>query len=492
MSRPTGPLRHRLWVGVIAIVAVCAVAGYLAYDKLLARDIPIYADEAEHFKYGSVGNDGKTGLPYAIWVALPKVFSEHLPGPDGYASLGFRWEANRKQSDTPLGFSRARVGVERISINCAFCHVTTFRRTPDAPQEFVVAGSSNVMNIYGYINFLTACARDARFSPDVLLPAMEEEVRLSWLDRLLYRYLIIPTVKDGLLKQGTNFEWTAEHGRSPWGPGRIDPFNPVKFGMLQLPDDGSIGNSDIMPIWNLDARNAIRPDAPLHWDGRTDSIDEAVLSSALGDGMTAAEYDEQTRESLRRLTAFVRQTKPPASPHRPDPAAIDRGGDLYLTHCAECHDPGGARTASLIPVAEVQTDRHRADSWPQAAADAYNAYKGGRDWGFRRFRSTDSYVAVPLDGLWLRGPYLHNGSVPTLADLLEPPAQRPIAFIRGGEVLDPIRGGFVAPPCDPANPPKGEFCLDTKLPGNSNAGHVYGTELTPAEKADLLAYLLTF
>ena len=159
MSRPTGPLLHRLWVGVIAIVAVCAVAGYLAYDKLLARDIPIYADEAEHFKYGSVGNDGKTGLPYAIWVALPKVFSEHLPGPDGYASLGFRWEANRKQSDTPLGFSRARVGVERISINCAFCHVTTFRRTPDAPQEFVVAGSSNVMNIYGYINFLTACVR---------------------------------------------------------------------------------------------------------------------------------------------------------------------------------------------------------------------------------------------------------------------------------------------------------------------------------------------
>ena len=180
-----------------------------------------------------------------------------------------------------------------------------------------------------------------------------------------------------------------------------------------------------MPIWHLDARNAIRPDAPLHWDGRTDSIDEAVLSSALGDGMTAAEYGEQTQESLRRLTAFIRQTKPPPSPHRPDPAAVDRGSDLYMTHCAECHDAAGARAASLIPVAEVQTDKHRSDSWPQAAADAYNAYKGGRDWGFRRFRSTGSYVAVPLEGLWLRAPYLHNGSVPTLADLLAPPAERP-------------------------------------------------------------------
>jgi len=491
MSKPAGSRHRRLWIGAILIVTLCAVVGYLAHDKLIARDIPTYADDVEHFKYGSVGNDGKTGLPYAIWVALPKVFPDYLPGPGGYASLGFRWEAGREQSDTPLGFSRARVGVERISINCGFCHVTTFRRALDAPQEFVVAGASNVMDIYGYITFLTACARDARFSPDVLLPAMEEEVRLSGLDRLLYRYLIIPSVRTALLAQGEDFEWTNKHGRSPWGPGRTDPFNPVKFGMLQMPDDGTIGNSDIMPIWNLDARNAIRSDAPLHWDGRTDSIYEAVLSSALGDGMTAAEYDEQTQESLRRLEAFIRRTTPPASPHRPDTAAVDRGHGVYATHYAECHDPGGARTATLIPVAEVRTDKHRAESWPPAGADAYNAYKAGRDWGFRRFRSTGSYLAVPLEGLWLRGPYLHNGSVPTLADLLEPPAQRPVAFIRGGEVLDPDRGGFVAPPCDPANPPEGRFCLDTRLPGNSNAGHLYGTELQPSEKADLLAYLLT-
>jgi hypothetical protein len=36
------------------------------------------------------------------------------------------------------------------------------------------------------------------------------------------------------------------------------------------------------------------------------------------------------------------------------------------------------------------------------------------------------------------------------------------------------------------------FCYDTRLPGNGNGGHTYGTSLAPAEKADLLAYLLTF
>ena len=40
--------------------------------------------------------------------------------------------------------------------------------------------------------------------------------------------------------------------------------------------------------------------------------------------------------------------------------------------------------------------------------------------GVQAFRKTNGYVAAPLDGVWLRGPYLHNGSVPSLHDLLEP------------------------------------------------------------------------
>ena len=130
--------------------------------------------------------------------------------------------------------------------------------------------------------------------------------------------------------------------------------------------------------------------------------------------------------------------------------------------------------------------------WTEAARDAYNNYREGRDWGFKSFHKNAGYVSEPLDGLWLNGPYLHNGSVPSLRDLLELPPQRPATFVRGLDVVDGRNGGFVAPSCDPRqNPPEG-FCFDTRLVGNGNGGHVYGTSLSATEKSDLLAYLLTF
>src|SRR3546814_7432400 len=76
---------------------------------------------------------------------------------------------------------------------------------------------------------------------------------------------------------------------------------------------------------------------------------------------------------------------------------------------------------------------------------------------------------MPLDGIGLRAPYLHNGSVPTLRDLLKPAAARPKAFWRGDDVYDPHNVGFVS------NVPAREgvefFRYDTTVPGNSNAGH---------------------
>jgi hypothetical protein len=105
---------------------------------------------------------------------------------------------------------------------------------------------------------------------------------------------------------------------------------------------------------------------------------------------------------------------------------------------------------------------------------------------------TAGYKADMLHGIWGQAPYLHNGSVPTLRDLLSPPEVRPAAFLRGLDVVDGANGGFIAPPCDPALPQPHGFCFDTRLPGNGNGGHVYGTQLSAADKEDLLAYLLTF
>src|SRR6185295_12933221 len=346
--------------------------------------------------------------------------------------------------------------------------------------------AANTVDIQGYQRFLSRCAADDRFTAGNLIPAMADKVKLSWLDRLVYRFVLIPIVRKRLLEQRDAFAWT--NNRPTWGPGRIDPFNPVKFGMLHLADDGTIGNSDMQTVWNLGARERIRSPSPFHWDGLNDSLREVVISSALGDGAVAKEFNYPAMERIER---FLRNLPPPPSPHRPDAAAVERGKAVFAANCAECHAADGGRTLTVIPLAEVATDVNRSHMWTELARDTYNNFREGRDWGFKSFRKISGYVAEPLGGLWLNGPYLHNGSVPTLRDLLEPPAQRPAAFVRGVDVVDARNGGFLAPPGDPRQPPPEGFCFDTRLVGNGNDGHLYGTALPASDKSDLLAYLLT-
>ena len=116
-----------------------------------------------------------------------------------------------------------------------------------------------------------------------------------------------------------------------------------------------------------------------------------------------------------------------------------------------------------------------------------NLLYAGYPWRFTHFRKTAGYANMPLDGVWLRAPYLHNGSVPTLRDLLEPPPARPQTFYRGYDVYDRKKGGFVSGVAEEKG--RKYFLYDTALPGNGNGGHLYGTQLTPAEKEALVEYM---
>jgi hypothetical protein len=95
----------------------------------------------------------------------------------------------------------------------------------------------------------------------------------------------------------------------------------------------------------------------------------------------------------------------------------------------------------------------------------------------------DYYKARPLSGIWSSAPYLHNGSVPTLAELLKPAADRIAHFHVGSREFDPENVGLAAAADEHSS------AFDTTLPGNSNAGHAYGTTLSDTEKRDLLEYL---
>jgi RoxA-like, cytochrome c-like len=98
------------------------------------------------------------------------------------------------------------------------------------------------------------------------------------------------------------------------------------------------------------------------------------------------------------------------------------------------------------------------------------------------------YAARPLFGVWAAAPYLHNGSVPTLYDLLLPPAQRPKTFALGLREYDPVRLGFiVAATCS-----QQDCLVDTTRTGDGNGGHLWGTDLSESDRMALLEYLKTY
>jgi hypothetical protein len=97
-------------------------------------------------------------------------------------------------------------------------------------------------------------------------------------------------------------------------------------------------------------------------------------------------------------------------------------------------------------------------------------------------RSTQRYWAPSLAGVWARSPYLHNGSVRTMQELLSPAAARARSFRRGSRVYDTAKVGYTD---------EGVYVLDTTAVGSSNAGHEYGADLSNVEKVELIEYLKT-
>jgi len=468
--------KKRVIINLVVVLVLLGGAGGLGAYYYLFREVKTSFTTAEEtFKYGSLGNEQTDGIPYWIWLVLPRMFPEKLPGSGGYASLGMVWEEGK---EVPVGISKKTIGFDRVALNCAFCHSAPYRAKPDDKPTIVAAGPAHQFDPQSYVRFLYSCASDPRFNPDNIMKEIDLVYKLSFVERTLYRYVLIPQTRDALLKQKEQFAWM--DSRPNWGRGRIDPFNPIKFGILKQPMDSTIGNSDMQPIWNMKARAGMA----LHWDGLNTSIDDVVLSSAIGDGATR-KYIE--RDNLKQMQEWIVDVPAPKYPFAVNAELAAKGDVIYKRDCASCHAAGGEKTGKVLPVEEVGTDRHRTDMWTQSAADAYNNYDGGY-WGMKNFQKKTGYVSVILDGVWLRAPYLHNGSVPSLADLLEPPESRPKLFWRGYDVFDQERIGFIT--TGPEAERRGSR-FDTAEAGNSNAGHLWGTTLSADEKKALIEYLKT-
>jgi len=192
----------------------------------------------------------------------------------------------------------------------------------------------------------------------------------------------------------------------------------------------------------------------------------------------------------KRVTTFLDffgQLQPPDPPPQ-DPALVAAGKAVFASAgCAACHHPDdisqdGVVTAvdaaqpELQPGADPMYPRGTIATDPQHRILETGASDTGSDSGYYdlllfvqdnhlQVTGTDGYRVNDLRGLWATAPYLHDGSVQTLQDLLTPAAQRPQRWIHGG------------------------FAFDTTLPGNGAGGHEFGTTLSDQDKAALIAYL---
>jgi len=494
VSRRKGWKRVLIALLIAPTILLVALGVYLLLR--FGGDTPVvYGDIEEHFKYGSTGGEREAGIPYWIFQVLPRVFPQHLPGP-GYASLGFIYEEGK---DLPVGMSkRHHLGMDRTFLNCAVCHTSTVRDTPQSKPCLYLGMPANTFDIKAFQRFLFACARDPKFSKKFILPEVRRLMLESGRDLdLMDRYIVYPAAiliaRDQLLTLSGRLAWAVD--QYDWGPGRVDTFNAAKmlfsFPMDKMGEHEQNAPADLPSIWYQGPRQSMQ----LHWDGNNTKVEERNKSAAFGTGTTPPTIDVA---AVGRLEKWLLTKDAPKYPYPVDQAKASQGAGPYRKYCAACHGAGGrdfsgAYVGKVTPIEEIGTDRHRLDSYSYELAVNQSTLYAGYPWRFTHFRKTFGYANMPLDGIWLRAPYLHNGSVPTLRDLLEPSPQRPKVFWRGYDVYDPVKVGFRTDVAAEGARKYFRFAVD--VPGNGNAGHEggrFGTALSAPEKEALVEYLKTF
>jgi len=197
----------------------------------------------------------------------------------------------------------------------------------------------------------------------------------------------------------------------------------------------------------------------LAYQGRSGILEKQYLS--LGEGSLVLEEKMPVAVLLTAATTNVVATPDP------DKWFIRRWADWAYTLTASFFDN------------DVKASLKRGDYEPDTTVNP--------------FASLMAYKARPLNGIWATAPYLHNGSVPTLYDLLLPKKKpgdpkdgeyRPDEFYMGSREFDPNKVGLKS------RGYKGSRFL-THLTGNSNAGHNYADGMSKYQRLELLEYLKT-
>ena len=207
--------------------------------------------------------------------------------------------------------------------------------------------------------------------------------------------------------------------------------------------------------------------------------------------------------AFKDINEYLKTIEAPKYPLPIDKDLAAKGEKLFRANCSECHGTYGEKWTypnRIVPMEKIGTDPKRFEGIEDKFGEVYNA-----SW-FAKEEPTPypvlpskGYQAPPLDGIWATAPYLHNGSVPTLYQVLNSKS-RPGRFTRSyrtGEAdFDAKRVGWkyteVGPMPDvKLHPHEERKIYDTAQPGRSNKGHTFGDDLTDAERWAVIEYLKT-
>ncbi|MCG6861079.1 MAG: c-type cytochrome [Chromatiaceae bacterium] len=365
-------------------------------------------------------------------------------------------------------------GVELVTSNCLSCHAALLN------GELVIGLGNEFLNL----------TEDPIVSVESAGAYVEGEAEAKewrkWADRIdaIAPYIITDTV--GVNSAG-NLTFALFAHRDPvtlaWSEEPILAPPPEKPLPVSVP-----------PWWNTRKKHASFYNA----EGRGDQVRFMMLASTTcTDTVQEAAAIDAWFVDVR---AYILTLEPPAYPYEVELALAERGEKLFRKNCRRCHGTYGADELypnRVVALEDVGTD-------PFLARDAFEESDRFIRWFNRSFYGETSrvepalgYIAPPLNGIWATAPYLHNGSVPSLAALMDTSsrpkywrfaAEKPDYNVQaiGWDFDELAHGKEGAMGWDERN-----RIYDTTLRGYSNQGHDFGDELTSKERRALLEYLKT-
>lgn len=488
------------------------------------------------------GPQGSSIMPYDWFLKLARADAPTLfAAPDHLAGYGFLASSTNSVNPDglPIGLSRetGRGGAVSVGMTCSACHTGTIAYQGKA---VLLEGAGAMANIQNFDRELSAALAKTS-GDDAAFDAFATRLGTAAADR--------PALHERFAQVAAGRVAYTAMNTPPFdhGPGRVDALgvimNALTVTALDQPSNARAPDAPVrLPwVWNSTTYNRVQ------YNGSISNAGLGPLLRNIGQTLgvygtvdvskpPVAGYGSSVSvKGIDALEGLLEKLKAPAWPSMLpaiDTARAGQGAAVFAQACASCHQPqardaDGLLTVALVPLDKVGTDPRAARNFmtrPAATGLLEGrpvAVVGGPVFGPRAGAATivghvssgvalqvprerltaglgayraaiaanpgrlDAYKAVPLGGVWAGAPYLHNGSVANLAQLLTPPAERAAKFTVSGRDFDPVAVGM---PADVAVP---GFVFDVSLAGNSNQGHDYGTGLSAGEKAELIEYLKT-